>query len=113
MSKLNSDIYINSETSKIVLNSIIEGKKINFKKLKIELLKKGVNNLKKQYLDIKNNNHYDNKDFGYRYFLLSAIKLSGIYIGFSERDYGISPIQEALRAPVQGKAALAKAIRWA
>jgi hypothetical protein len=28
-----------------------------------------------------------------------------------ERDYGISPIQEALRAPVQGKAALAKAIR--
>jgi hypothetical protein len=69
MSKLNSDIYINSETSKIVLNSIIEGKKINFKKLKIELLKKDVNNLKKQYLDIKNNNHYDNKDFGYRYFL--------------------------------------------
>jgi len=66
MSKLNSDIYINSETSKIVLNSIIEGKKINFKKLKIELLKKDVNNLKKQYLDIKNNNHYDNKDFGYR-----------------------------------------------
>jgi hypothetical protein len=27
-----------------------------------------------------------------------------------ERDYGIAPIQEALRAPVQGKAALAKAI---
>jgi hypothetical protein len=27
-----------------------------------------------------------------------------------ERDYGIAPIQEALRAPVEGKAALAKAI---
>jgi len=29
-------------------------------------------------------------NLGYRYCFLSAIKLSGIYIGFSERDYGIS-----------------------
>ncbi len=27
-----------------------------------------------------------------------------------ERDYGVAPLQEALRAPLQGRAALAKAV---
>ena len=27
-----------------------------------------------------------------------------------ERDYGMAPLQEALRAPLQGRAALAKAV---
>jgi hypothetical protein len=31
-------------------------------------------------------------------------------MSFLERDYGVAPLQEALRAPVEGKKAIAKAI---
>ena len=50
MYNLNEDIFIDSITSKTVLNSIIKKEKISFKKLKIDKIKKHLNNLKKEYL---------------------------------------------------------------
>ena len=53
MYNLNEDIFIDSITSKTVLNSIIKKEKISFKKLKIDKIKKHVNNLKKEYLELE------------------------------------------------------------
>ena len=55
MSKLNTDIYISSEISKSILNCIILGKKINFKKFKLEHLKNKIYKLKNDYLKILKN----------------------------------------------------------
>ena len=56
MYNLNEDIFIDSITSKTVLNSIIKKEKISFKKLKIDKIKKHVNNLKKEYLELEREN---------------------------------------------------------
>ncbi len=56
MYNLNEDIFIDSITSKTVLNSIIKKEKISFKKLKIDKIKKHINNLKKEYLELEKEN---------------------------------------------------------
>lgn len=71
MSKLNSEIYISSEVSKKVLNSIILKKKVNLKKLKIEHLKNKIDKLNKDYLFIKKKS--TNLELNYKYFLFWEI----------------------------------------
>ena len=51
------NVFVNSEVSKIVLKSIIENKKINFKKLGILGIKKKILLLKKKYYIKKNKNN--------------------------------------------------------
>ena len=57
------NIFVNSEVSKIVLKSIIENKKINFKKLGILGIKKKILLLKKKYYIKKNKN----SEINYKY----------------------------------------------
>jgi hypothetical protein len=71
MSKLNLEIYVCSETSKNVLNSIILDKNINFKKLKIENLKIQIENLRNEYLKIKKK--LTAKSLNYKYFIFWEI----------------------------------------
>tara|TARA_B100000029_G_C17600922_1_gene965729 strand:+ start:2172 stop:3314 length:1143 start_codon:yes stop_codon:yes gene_type:complete len=71
MSKFNTNINIESEISKSVLNSIIDDNKINYKKLKIAKLKKDIEKLKYDYNKIKLK--IKNIDYSYRYFLFWEI----------------------------------------
>ena len=57
------NVFVNSEVSKIVLKSIIENKKINFKKLGILGIKKKILLLKKKYYIKKNKN----SEINYKY----------------------------------------------
>jgi hypothetical protein len=68
---LNLNIYISSETSKSVLDSITLNKDINYKKLKIENLKIQIKNLRSEYSKIKKK--LINKKLSYKYFLFWEI----------------------------------------
>lgn len=57
------NVFVNSEVSKIVLKSIIDNKKINFKKLGILYIKKKILELKKNYYIKKNKN----SEINYKY----------------------------------------------
>ena len=71
MLNLNLNIYISSETSKSVLDSITLNKDINFKKLKIENLKIQIKNLRSEYSKTKKK--LINKKLSYKYFLFWEI----------------------------------------
>ena len=71
MLNLNLNIYISSETSKSVLDSITLNKDINYKKLKIENLKIQIKNLRSEYSKIKKK--LINKKLSYKYFLFWEI----------------------------------------
>ena len=72
MYNLNEDIFIDSITSKTVLNSIIKKEKISFKKLKIDKIKKHVNNLKKEYLELEKKNTATS--LKYKNYILFSLK---------------------------------------
>ena len=58
-------MYIDSNTSKYVLNSIIDKRKINFEKYKLNEIKTDINNLKKNYQKLIKNNISKSK---YKYY---------------------------------------------
>ena len=84
---LNNTIFISKETSKLVLNNIVAGKKINYEKLNLKKQKDKVEKIKKEYNDYKlssNNNRYNLK------FHFFWQKVSNYYklgkIEFKERE---------------------------
>ena len=58
-------MYINSETSKNILNNIIKQKRINFQEHDLKKYKKEIQKLKKDYESISEKNSSDSK---YKYF---------------------------------------------
>jgi len=65
---LEKKIYISKDISKIILNSIISGKKINYKKYKLEKERKKIQILKKEYVKIKKKNKKNTLNLKFEYF---------------------------------------------
>ena len=69
--KKNSIFLIDSETSKIILSSIINDKPINLKKHRLEVFEKQINQIKKDYNLIKKKINL--KNFEYKNFIFWEI----------------------------------------
>jgi|TARA_B100001094_G_C18144535_1_gene779863 hypothetical protein len=65
---LNNTIFISKETSKLVLNNIILGKKINYEKLNLKKQKSKIEKIKKEYNNYKLNSDINNYNLKFHFF---------------------------------------------
>ena len=79
-------MYIDSKTSKYVLNSIINNKKIDYKKYNLNEIKLMINTLKKDYKKNKINNKSNNKYKYYHFWELLKKKYNINNITLKERN---------------------------